>query len=315
MSQSLEKTVLESLEKEEPNILKAACLMAGILGLQQAERGLIKALGHKAWQIQAEAAKALGLLRAKGARPFLRRILKATDADLRQKVLAAAAGQLKDEAQETNPELFRQAAIALNRIDPATAEQALSAALSTDNPQLITAALAGLANLRSEGANEKVMELLESDQPAMRSLAAAAAGKLLLREATPGLARLLQDDEAPVRKEAVIALNHIKDARAIGPLTSLLEDSSADVRRVVAIALGNTKSKSPEMVEALVAGLNDHDAQVRQACLSALANLKADTALEKAAALLADSNEQVAKQAAITVSNLALAREKPDYQL
>ena len=315
MSQSLEKTVLESLEKEEPNTLKAACIMAGILGLTQAERGLIKALGHKAWQIQAEAAKALGLLKAKGAVPFLRRILKATESDQRQKMLAAAAGQLQDESQETNPELFRQAAVALNRIDPSTAEQALSAALSTDNPQLITAALAGLANLRSDGANAKIMELLESDQPAMRSLAAAAAGKLLLREATPGLVRLLQDGQAPVRKEAVIALNHIKDARAIGPLTSLLQDDNAEVRRVAAIAIGNTRSKSPELVEALAAGLNDHDAEVRQACLSALANLKAETTLEKAAALLDDSNDKVARQAAITVSNLALAREKPDYQL
>ena len=315
MSQNLEKTVLESLDKEEPNVLKAACLMAGILGLEQAERGLIKALGHKAWQIQAEAAKALGLIGAKGAAPFLRRILKATDSDLRQKVLAAAAGQLKDEAQETNPELFRQAAIALNRIDPSAAEQALAAALSSDNPQLITAALAGLANLRSQGANAKVLELLESDQPPMRSLAAAAAGKLLLREATPGLVRLLQDDEAAVRKEAIIALNHIKDARAIVPLSTLLEDSSAEVRRVAAIALGNTKSKSPELVQALAAGLKDHDAAVRQACLSALANLKAETALEKAAELLGDSNDKVAQQAAITVSSLALAREKPDYQL
>lgn len=60
-------------------------------------------------------------------------------------------------------------------------------------------------------------------------------------------------------------------------------------------------------------GLGDREPSVRQACLSALANLKAASALEDAAALLGDTHETVARQAAVTAVALATAHERPDY--
>lgn len=311
----LAKVVLEALEQEDPNILRAACIMSGMLGLSQAERGLIKALGHKSWQVQAEAARALGRIGSQGAAPFLRRLLKASEAELRQKMLAAASGSgghgEGDEA--VHPEVAKQAAIALNRLMPQAAQQVLMAALESGKPELVSAALAGLTNLEAEVVHKPLLELLQSDQTPIRRLATACAGRLRLREAVPRLIELLQDPDGGVRKEAIIALNHIKDKQAIEPISERMDDSDADVRRVAAIALGNSRSRETAVVGALVKGLRDHSPEVRQACLSALANLRAEKALEATVELLADSHEQVSRQAAVTVAALAQARERPDY--
>jgi HEAT repeat protein len=288
-----------------------------MLKLAPAERGLLKALGHKAWQVQAEAARSLGLIGSKGALPFLKRLLKATDADLRQKLLASAAAGGKAEADakdESPPELRRAAAVAINRLDPKAAQEALMAALASGNPSLMGAAMAGLANLEDEAGRDKMVELLSHADPGVRRAGATALGKLAEAKAVPGLVGLLNDAEAEVRKEAVIALNHIKDRQALPALAACLEDADAEVRRVAAIALGNTRLRQAPLVQALVAGLRDREPGVRQACLSALGNLKAAEALEAAAALMADSHEAVARLAAVTAVVLGQVRERPEYE-
>jgi len=316
MAEDLQKVVLEALEQEDPNILRAACTMAGFLRLPQAERGLLKALNHKAWQIQADAARALGLIESKGALPFLRRMLKASDADLRQKILAAAAGAKKEgeEGEEVHPEVRRAAALAINRIQPKAAQDALLAALASDQATLLGAAMAGLANLEAEPGRERMVELLAHPEAAIRKTAAACLGRLHEPMAVPGLMSLLDDPDPEVRKEAVIALNHIKDKQAIEPLCRRMEDGDSEVRRVTAIALGNTRTRQPAVVQALVKGLSDRDPKVRQASLAALANVKAEETLQEAAGLLRDTHEAVARQAGVTVTVLSQASQRPDYE-
>lgn len=318
MPEDLRTIILEALDQEDPNVLKAACLMAGALKLPQAERGLIKALAHKAWPVRAEAAKALGCLGSKGAVPYLRRLLKASDADLRQKLLAAAADMSKTTAEpgadEQPAEVKRAAAVALNQIEPGITEEALLAALGADQPALVNAAMVGLANLESQSGRERMVQLLGHADPAVRRTAAACLGRLRETSAVEGLLALLDDPDQESRREAVIALNHIKDRRALPALSARLSDSDAEVRRVAAIALGNTKSREEGVRSALIKGLVDREPKVRQACLSALANLRVSEALEASAALLRDTHEAVARQAAITVQVLAMAKERPDYE-
>ncbi len=316
MAEQLETVVLESLDKEDPNIVRAACMLAGLLGLAPAERGLLKALGHQAWQVQAAAAEALGKIGSQGAVPFLRRLLKASEADLRQKVLAAAA--LTKSAPpasdgETHPEVKRAAAVALNRIQPQVAEDALLGALASGQASLMEAAMAGLGNLESTGGRDEMLALLEHQEPAVRAAAAACLGRLREERAVDGLIKLLSDPEASVRREAVIALNHLKAKRAVEALTGLMDDQDDAVRRVAAIALGNTRHKDAAVVGSLRKGLGDRDAAVREACLKALANVRATEALEAAAALLADTHEPVQKAAAATVVVLSQMRQRPDY--
>lgn len=316
MADDLANVVLASLEVEDPNILRAACIMAGNLRLAQAERGLLKAINSKAWQVQMEAIKALGKLGVKGALPYLRRVLKASDADIRQKVLAGAAGPIKGGANdndEVNPEVRRAAAIAINRLDTKIAQDALLAALGADQPTLLGAAMAGLANLDCHDANERMIELLSHPDNGVRRGAAASLGKLRASAAVDKLIDLLQDLDADVRREAIIALNHLKEKKALEPIAQTMGDANADVRRVAAIALGNAQSKDKQVVMPLVIGLQDREASVRQACLSSLANLKAASALEEASKLLRDTHEAVARQAAMTVVVLCQYREKPDY--
>ncbi|ADK84488.1 PBS lyase HEAT domain protein repeat-containing protein [Desulfarculus baarsii DSM 2075] len=316
MADNLEKIVLDALDAEEPNILRAACLLSGSMGLKEAERGLIKALGHKAWQIQAEAAKSLGLLLLPGALPFLRRLLKASDADLRQKVLAAAAGAKEPPSEagdETHPEVRKAAAVAISRIQPGVAQEALRAALASGQANLMGAAMSGLANLEVTDIAQNVIELTANEDVAVRRAAAACLGRLREIKAVPRLVQLLQDSDAGVRKEAVIALNHIKSRDALAPLAACLDDNDAEVRRVTAIALGNTRLRLNEIVQPLIHALRDRDASVRQAALMALSNIKAPEALEAAASLLADTHDEVRKQAGATTVVLAFAKERPEY--
>ncbi len=313
MSEQLAQVVLEALESEEPNVLRGACIMAGRLGLAEAERGLLKALSHKAWQVQAEAARALGLLASQGARPFLRRLLGASEANLRALVLSAAAGKPAGDSAEVPPQVQREAAVALGRIDPELAQSALLSALASDDPKLLGAALAGLANLEAAAGRQRIIELLAHSAPEVRRAAATALGKLREPAALDGLLALLGDDDAEVRKEAVIALNAIKDAKAIEPLKGMLADPQDEVRRVAAIALGNTGKADETLVQALVAGLSDQGPLVRAACISALGNLKASQALEAVAAPLHDRNNKVAQQAGATVASLHAAAQRGAY--
>lgn len=314
MPQKLDQVVFKGLESEDPNILRASCFLAGRFKVAQAERALLKALQHQSWQVQAEAARALGSLASAGALAHLRRILKASDADLRQKILAAAAGGGQEEKPgEPHPELKKQTAVAINRINPKITQDALLAALTSGQSNLVSAALAGLANLEAGAGHEQIVSLLDSPEAGIRGQAAACAGRLRLKESVPKLMELLKDADAGVRKEAVIALNHIKDKKSVGPLSALLADRDPEVRGITAIALGNTHLREPELIAALSRGLSDNGAKVRLACLQALANLKAETALEEASALLGDTDPQVARQAAVTVTLLGQARERPDF--
>ncbi|MCB2189683.1 MAG: HEAT repeat domain-containing protein [Deltaproteobacteria bacterium] len=316
MARDLLEIVLEALDGDDPNVVRAACIMSGMLRSEKAERGLLKALGHRVWQVQAEAARSLGLCGSKGALPFLKRILKASDSDLRQKLLTAAAGPKKDaepEKDEAHPEVKKAAALAMSRLSPALAEDALLAALASEQPGLLEAAMAGLATLQSETGAERIVQLLFHDNSKIRAMAATSLGRLRATAAVPQLLDVLNDADSAVRKEAVIALNHIKAKEAIEPLSMMMNDGDSEVRRVTAIALGNTRRRDPMVVTPLVKGLNDRSPDVRRAALSALANIRAATALENAAELLSDKHDEVKRQAAVTVSVLAMARERPDY--
>jgi HEAT repeat protein len=315
MTDDLSSVVLTALEAEDPNVLRAACVMAGNLKLAQAERALLKILNHKAWQVQMEAVRALGRLDSQGALPFLRRMLKASDNDIRQKVLTAAAGAKGGgDGEELNPEVRRALAIAINRLNPKIAQDALWQAMDSDQPTLLTAAVAGLANLDCLAASESMIELLDNENPAVRKGVAAGLGKLREEKAVGQLIDLLQDQEAEVRKEAIIALNHIKDKRALPHIARAMEDIDPEVRRVCAIALGNAQSKIEQIVKPLLKGLADRDPSVRQACLSSLGNLKVGAALEACCSLLGDTHEAVARQAGVTVVALAQYRDRPDYE-
>ena len=221
----LAELVLSKLDSEDPNVLRAACFLCGSMELAQAERGLLKALGHKAWQIRAEAATALGLIKSKGALPYLRRVLKAPETELRQKILASAAsGNAPAQEDEEHPKVLRAAAIAMSRIDPGITQEALLAALASGQAKLMNAALAGLGNLESLEAKEQIMQCLGHGEAPVRKMAATAVGKLRLAEAAPQLIGLLQDPEPEVRKESLIALNHIKPNETLQPMANCMQD-------------------------------------------------------------------------------------------
>jgi HEAT repeat protein len=306
--------VLGKLDAEDPNILRAACFLCGQMELAQAERGLLKALGHQVWQVKAEAATALGLIKSKGALPYLRRVLKASEAELRQKVLVAAAGaKAPAQEDEEHPLVLKAVAIAMSRIDSGITQEALLAALNSGQPKLINAALAGLGNLESLEGREQMVECLGHQDASVRKTAAACIGKARVSGAADKLVGLLKDPDAEVRKESIIALNHLKPAQALLPLAACLKDDDPGVRRVAAIALGNTRSHNQQVVDALVGGLKDRKAEVRAACLSALGNCKVTSSLIEVAELMGDTHEDVAVQASNTVVALAQALEKPEY--
>jgi HEAT repeat protein len=94
-----------------------------------------------------------------------------------------------------------------------------------------------------------------------------------------------------------------QDAAAVQTALSGLRESDPGIRRVAAEILGNLSV--PESTSALVDGLSDDDALVRAACLRALTQSRAASALLDIAASLSDSEPDVRFEAVTALSVLA----------
>ena len=94
-----------------------------------------------------------------------------------------------------------------------------------------------------------------------------------------------------------------QDAVAVQTALNSLRDSDPVIRRISAEILGNLSL--PESTNALVNGLDDADAFVRAACLRALSQSHATSALLDIAASLSDAEPDVRYEAASALSRLA----------
>jgi HEAT repeat protein len=114
--------------------------------------------------------------------------------------------------------------------------------------------------------------------------------------ATPVLLPFLHDENAWVRARTASALGRIHDARALPQLTQALMDSSSEVRFRAATALGGIRDGAA--APSLKAALNDEDDDVRAAAVEALGKLRDQSVLEELMQLLREDGPTVRKAAA-----------------
>ncbi len=77
------------------------------------------------------------------------------------------------------------------------------------------------------------------------------------------LIKALKDPDASIRRAAADRLGFLQEGQAVKPLCDALQDPDSIVRRTAADALGRIGVKTPAVIDALIARLDDPDASVR----------------------------------------------------
>jgi hypothetical protein len=101
--------------------------------------------------------------------------------------------------------------------------------------------------------------------------------ELLGAALTPALARAVATTKSKVHKvELATALGRVSDPRAVVPLLVLAADPAGFVRAAAVLALGAYAPRRPEVVDALLARLDDDDCGTRVAALKGLCGAPRD---------------------------------------
>lgn len=94
---------------------------------------------------------------------------------------------------------------------------------------------------------------------------------------TPALVRAAAATTSKVHKvELATALGRVRDPRAVGPLLALAADPAGFVRAAATLALGSYAPRHPQVVDALLARLDDDDCGTRVAALKGLCGAPCD---------------------------------------
>lgn len=158
-----------------------------------------------------------------------------------------------------------------------------------------------------------LVALLRDSDPAMRTTAAQALGKIARPEAVPALLRSLNDADPAVRTMSAWALGNygedVLDAAGL-ELARQLDDPSPAVKRAAALALGNIGG-TQTIVELLVERLKTPDVETRRAAVSALTWLEAGSAYHAMLAALNDPDAQVRHGAVAALGEMVDPRALP----
>jgi HEAT repeat protein len=132
-------------------------------------------------------------------------------------------------------------------------------------------------------------------------------------EALPPLRDALSSDDPIVRREALRSIGKLKDrapldlAAVLPLLVDRMKDPDQGVRAVSATYLGIIHEGAADAVPALIAGLDDTDAEVRRASAAALGSFAPELAARALPALRkasSDRNEDVAHEAGRAIVKL-----------
>ena len=182
------------------------------------------------------------------------------------------------------------------------------------------------------GETQKLEEALSDPKFEVRKAAAQSLGRLKVSDAVDLLATCLNDEEDSVRIAAVDALIEIGTPSTVTPLIAALKLDNMEIRIRAATTLG--KMKADAALEALVEALDDPDealqitacksigqiasesgsqplanklanaatsAQVRIACINALASTGGSVALKALVDTLADSDDRIREEATTAI--------------
>ena len=253
-------------------------------------------------------------------------------------IISALLSSLRNE----NAIVRKSAATTLGKIKANTPEiaSALLLALCDEDASNRSAAASALGEIEicTPEVTQALLECLKDENADVRKSAASALGKIKANtpEVVSALVSYLKDEidthldvlffsprlvgseiTSPWRpfliemvftqaSTAASALEEIKTKtpEVISALLSSLRDEDAAMRRAGAFALGRIKANTPEVISALLSSLHDEDASVRRQGIFALRNINA-TAPEVTSALLSSLHDENAKVRRAMVFTLA----------
>lgn len=151
-----------------------------------------------------------------------------------------------------------------------------------------------------------LIPLLRDDTPELRRTAAESLGKIGDRSAVPALLPVLKDQTPSVRAAAAQALGRTAsptDTDVVASLIRALQDPADRVKQVAAIAIGDIEPPAAEL-RAVADLLRASDVQVRRAAVRALLLGETGPFMEALLALLDDPDADV-RQGAVAALSLS----------
>ena len=149
--------------------------------------------------------------------------------------------KLRRLAADGNPYLRAWAVRRLGKLYPEEAGEELAGALEDDNPEVVKEACLAIVDNPPESAKTTLLRLVESDDPIVAGCAVSALGNMGCKEAVEKIARLLERNGPGLKLPAITALAKIGGEEAENLLLRLIEEG--DGNALIALAmLGSSRA-------------------------------------------------------------------------
>lgn len=217
--------------------------------------------------------------------PEFIKVLKAEDANLRQKAVYALGELRTDEGytallgmlEDSAPETRIEAVEAIAKFSKKESLGEMAKLYGDKDIAVRRTVVEKIAEIGDKDAVEHLLPALKDSDAAVARTAVEKLGELEAVEAVEHIKPLLKHENPPLREAAARAISRMPAKGAIEELIEALRDENPDVRRTVIELWGPVATD--EAVEALISLLDDNDAEVRYCALAALEKMKADSEL------------------------------------
>lgn len=204
------------------------------------------------------------------------------------------------------------AALALGRIETPRALQPLVAVLEDEDERVRVMVAHALGKLGDPRVGSELVERLDDESGWVQRATIPALGAVKASEAVSPLVQILREGAGGVRREAASALGRIGGS-AVASLLDCLNDEAASVRRLAMSGLALTYD-GPRVGEALIAALDDPDAEVRRLAVQFLGRRRSTEVVEPLIAALDDECVDVVSAAAWALGWIGDRRALPSLR-
>lgn len=219
---------------------------------------------------------------------------------------AAAIAALKEALHDSDPQIRREAIMALAQAGDKSTVETFVELLNDKDPAIREKAVWVLATRGGANAAVKIAAALKDSDERVRAQAAWGLGIQRGPDNVEQLIGALKDSSLRVQRQAVWALGIVGDERSVQPLTAELHNSDARIREQAAWALG--LKGNGNAVEPLIGALKDENAGVRAQAAWGLGLRHSKQAVDPLIGALKDSDPRVRKQAAWSLGMIGDSR-------
>jgi HEAT repeat protein len=255
-----------------------------------------------------EAFKALRHL-AQDAETLIREAVRTGDSARRMRLLPllgarrSVVAELVECLTDPEPAVRAAACDALGRIGDPSAVVNLFALIGEPDVRVAQAALGAIQSLGSDQAKQHALAAARSNEPRTRRAALRIISYFGYSEGLGALLEAIEDADERIRDAAASGLVLLEEPRAqaalIGSSTHASAHTRASAMRSLSLAIA-----TPDVIDALLRGLNDGDAWVRYYACQSLGKLRVTAVAEQVARMVDDEAGQVRVAAVEAIAKL-----------